>query len=172
MLDTETTGINRKKDHGGVAHGHRIIEVACLELINGKLTGKKFHSYVNPKCKIDKKATKIHGITKEFLEDKPTFKDIANDLIKFMENSTLIIHNAKFDIEFLDQEFNLLEPHQQPRCTFHVHDTLEMAREKFPNIKSDLNSLMKYFNININRDKHSAITDCEILNEIYNIMKL
>ena len=168
ILDTETTGLNRKGKGNGVSVGHRIVEVACVELIDGKISGRKFHTYVNPERKVDPKATEIHGLTNDFLEDKPIFAEIAGKLLDFINDSVLIIHNASFDIEFLDQEFRRLKPKDQPKGTFEVIDTLQVARTIFPRMRNDLNSLAKHFDIEINREKHGALIDCEILAHVYN----
>lgn len=173
VLDTETTGLKRKGNGGSVCDGHRIIEIACVELINGEITGRKFHALINPGCKIDKKATSIHGITSESLKGKPKFEEIAGELIDFIQDSVLIIHNAPFDIQFLDQEFRKLKKKDQPQGNFDVVDTLEMARRLYPNMKNDLNSLAEHFKIDIQREKHSALVDSEILARVYlNMIKL
>lgn len=167
VLDTETTGLNRKGNGVPVSSGHRIVEVACVELLDGKISGKKFHTYVNPERKIDKKAIEIHGLTNKFLKDKPLFADIAGKLLEFIKDSVLIIHNAPFDIEFLDEEFRRLDIKAQPKGVFEVVDTLQVARNIFPCMKNDLNSLAKHFDVKINREKHGALVDCEILAHVY-----
>lgn len=163
ILDTETTGYSK----GNVSKSHRIVEIALVELEDGVETGKIFHSYVNPHMKITSKAERIHGISDAFLIGKPAFSSIVIDLLAFIGDSPIVIHNAAFDTAFLDKEFNLLKPSLQPKCVFHVVDTLTMARQMFPGERNDLSSLAKKYSIHINRDKHGALTDCKILAQVY-----
>ncbi|HLB57310.1 MAG TPA: DNA polymerase III subunit epsilon, partial [Gammaproteobacteria bacterium] len=123
ILDTETTGLH-------IAEGHRIIEIGCLELVNRKLTGKRYHQYINPERIIDNGALAIHGITNEFLKEKPIFKDVARELIEFINGAELIIHNAPFDIGFLNYEFELTKHDWKPFSEYcHIIDTLIVARQ-------------------------------------------
>jgi DNA polymerase III subunit epsilon len=166
ILDTETTGICRKSKDPSNNHG--IIEIACVELINREPSGNHFHTYVNPfPIEIDDKATKIHGIKQDFLEDKPSFDSIADELLEFIGDSPIIIHNAPFDISFLNREFSKLNKSKQPQRNFRYTDTLEIARSIFPYERNDLNTLARKFCVNINREKHGALTDCEILAHVY-----
>lgn len=166
VLDTETTGMCRKSKDPSKNHG--IIEIACVELINREPSGNHFHAYVNPSpIQIDDKATKIHGIKQDFLEDKPSFDEIACELLEFIGDSPIIIHNAPFDISFLDREFSKLKKTNQPQRNFLYTDTLEISRNIFPYERNDLNTLARKFDVNINRDKHGALTDCEILARVY-----
>jgi len=164
ILDTETTGLSRK---GGVANNHRIIEIACIELQNGEITGRQFHTYINPHMKVDAKAKKIHGISDAILRNKPSFADIVDGLIDFIGDSPIVVHNAAFDTSFLDKEFSLLPLNRKPFHTFHIIDTLELARSIFPGQKNDLNSLASRYGIRINREVHGALVDCKILAEVY-----
>lgn len=167
-LDTETTGFNKKKGLD-IEHGHRVVEIACVEIINGIITGKVFHTYINPQRKIDSKAMRIHGITDQKVKGKPLFKEIATELINFIEDSTVIIHNAKFDIAFLDQEFRMLDKSLQPQGRiFHIIDTLDMARERFPGEDNTLNGLAKRLQIGLTREGlHGALLDAQMLARIY-----
>lgn len=167
ILDTETTGINKGlKDP---STGHAIIEIACVEMIDKKPTGRKFHSYVNPfPIPIQEKAKEIHGIDQEFLDDKPKFSDVNKDLLSFIGNSQIVMHNAPFDICFLDREFRKLRETEKPQKTFVYVDTLALAREIFPYERNDLDTLAKKFNIRTEkRKKHNALTDSEILADVY-----
>lgn len=161
-LDTETTGIE-------TSEGHRIIEIGCVELIDRKLTGNTFHVYINPKREIDAEAIEVHGITNEFLADKPEFKDIAEDLISFIEGAELVIHNAPFDVGFLDHEFGMLRkklPKIDDMCS--VTDTLVMARSMRPGQKNNLDALTKVYNLDTrDRTLHGALLDAEILADVY-----
>jgi DNA polymerase-3 subunit epsilon len=163
ILDLETTGLNRNKQD--VAKGHRVIEVGCVELFDSSRIGRHFHSYVNPLRPISKGAVKIHGISDEFVSDKPKFEDIAEDLFSFIGDSPIVIHNARFDTAFLDEEIHRLR--NQPQKDFYVVDTLEIARRKFPGAKNDLNSLAAHYGVSIPRDKHGALVDAYILAHIY-----
>lgn len=167
-LDTETTGFNKVRGDNGalIAVGHRIIEIGCAEIIDGVFTGKTFQRFVNPHRKIDKAATKVHGITDDDVKDKPDFVDIVDDLISFIKDSDLIIHNAPFDKAFLDREFKLLPPSKQPKKTFAVLDTLKVAREMFPGQRNTLLALCQRFNIS-QAVEHSAILDAIMLANVY-----
>ncbi|STX51325.1 DNA polymerase III subunit epsilon [Legionella busanensis] len=161
VLDTETTGIDPQ-------NGHRIIEIGCVELIDRKLTGNNYHVYLNPEREVDEGAFKVHGISTEFLADKPKFCDVVEELIAFIKDAELIIHNAAFDIGFLNAELTLLKhPHQMHKyCK--VLDTLLLAREKHPGQRNSLDALCKRYEIdNSNRQLHGALLDAEILALVY-----
>lgn len=161
ILDTETTGLDPED-------GHRIIEFAALEVIDRKLTGNKLHLYINPERPIDPGATKIHGITDEQVKDEPIFADVAKDIINFIEGSQLIIHNAKFDIGFLDYQLQKAGYNKTAAYVTEVIDTLVMARQKFPGGKNSLDALCDKFNISrSHRDFHGALIDCRLLLEVY-----
>jgi DNA polymerase-3 subunit epsilon len=158
ILDTETTGLSFNSD--------KIIEIACIELKNQIPTKNKFHTFINPEMDISDGAYQTHGITRQFLRDKPTFKDIAKDFLNFIKDSKLIIHNADFDLAFLNKELQNcdLEPLSKDR----VVDTLFLARQKFPGAQASLDALCKRFKIDTSaREKHSAILDCNLLTEVY-----
>lgn len=162
ILDTETTGLEPTR-------GHKIIEIGCVEMINRRLTGNHFHVYINPEREIDDGAMEVHGITNEYLADKPLFKDIAQDFIDYVNGAELVIHNAPFDVGFLNHEFKLLTKPLgiiSDYCT--VLDTLVLARQMHPGQKNSLNALCKrYFIDNSRRDLHGALLDSEILAEVY-----
>lgn len=162
VLDTETTGLEHRQ-------GHRIIEIGCVELIDRKLTGNNFHVYLNPDRLIDDAAMDVHGITNEFLENKPHFEDIADQFVEYITGGELIIHNAMFDVGFIDSELTRLQqemPKVESICE--VHDTLMQARKMFPGQRNDLDSLCKrYFVNNEHRDLHGALLDAEILADVY-----
>tara|TARA_B100000029_G_scaffold486834_1_gene541581 strand:+ start:1708 stop:2385 length:678 start_codon:yes stop_codon:yes gene_type:complete len=160
ILDTETTGLSVKEDH-------RIIEIACIETKNLIPTKKIFYKLINPERKISEDATKIHGYTNERLEGEPKFKDIASELIEFISNKKLIIHNAPFDIGFLNHELKKINmkiiDHKK-----NIVDTLELARSKYPGSSNSLDNLCKKFNIDLSeRTKHNALLDCELLRKVY-----
>lgn len=162
ILDTETTGLEPTR-------GHRIIEIGCVELINRRLTGNHFHVYVNPRREVDDGAMEVHGITNEFLEDKPYFEDVADAFVEYVKDSELVIHNAPFDVGFLNHEFGLMQKSPgivADYCT--VLDTLVLARQMHPGQKNSLDALCKrYFIDNSQRDLHGALLDSEILAEVY-----
>ncbi|MCC2625835.1 MAG: dnaQ [Burkholderiales bacterium] len=161
ILDTETTGLAPED-------GHRIIEFAALEVINRKLTGNQLHIYINPEREIDAGATKIHGITNEHVKDKPVFSHVAKDIIEFIQGSELIIHNAKFDIGFLDHHLQKEGHNKTSAYISGVVDTLIMARQKFPGGKNNLDALCDRFNISrSHRDFHGALVDCRLLLDVY-----
>ena len=165
VLDTETTGLDPKQ-------GHRIIEIGCVELINRRLTGNNYHQYIQPEREIDEGAQQVHGITPEFLKDKPKFKDIIDDLKNYLEGAELIIHNAPFDVGFLDAEFTLQGEAQgviKDICS--VIDTLVMARKKHPGQKNNLDALCKRYEVNnTQRELHGALLDAELLADVYLFM--
>lgn len=165
VLDTETTGLNPKD-------GHRIIEIGCVELVNRRLTDRQFHMYINPERLIDDGAIEVHGITNEFLQDKPLFKDVVDDFVDFIRGAELIIHNAPFDVGFIDNEFELVNSavkHVNDICT--VFDSLVYARKKHPGQRNSLDALCKRYGIdNSHRDLHGALLDSEILSDVYLLM--
>lgn len=165
VLDTETTGLSTRE-------GHRIIEIGCVELINRRLTGKRFHTYLNPERKIDDGAIAVHGISNEFLDDKPLFKQISAEFIAFIKNAELVIHNAPFDVGFINNELSLLEDHAITIADFClVFDTLVYARKKHPGQRNSLDALCKRYGIdNSHRELHGALLDAEILAEVFLLM--
>ena len=159
VLDTETTGLKPEE-------GHRIIEIGAIEIINYVPTGEVYHVYINPQMEIAADATEVHGMTQESLKDKPVFAEIADDFIKFIGDAPLVIHNAPFDMGFINEELKRLGKKALPmeRAT----DTLEMARRKFPGAQASLDALCKRFNIDTSaREKHTAIIDARLLAEVY-----
>ena len=161
ILDTETTGLDP-------ALGHRIIEIAAVEIVNRRFTDKHYHQYVNPEREIDAGALDVHGITGEFLADKPRFRDVADDLIGFVEGAELIIHNAPFDIAFLDQEFALIGLKPTSFYCPVVTDTLKMAKGLHPGKRNSLDALCdRYFIDNSARALHGALLDARLLAEVY-----
>lgn len=162
ILDTETTGLEPTR-------GHRIIEIGCVELINRRLTGNHYHVYINPRREVDDGAIEVHGITNEFLADKPYFEDIVDDFIQYVKGAELVIHNAPFDVGFLNHEFGLLtEPPGKVEDFCSVLDTLVLARQMHPGQKNSLDALCKrYFIDNSQRDLHGALLDSEILADVY-----
>lgn len=162
ILDTETTGRE-------VQNGHRIIEIGCLELINRKITGKTFHQYVNPERESEAGALAVHGLKTEFLATKPLFKDIASPFLEFIKGAQLIIHNAPFDVGFIDYEFNLVNNSLgkiNDHCT--VLDTLLLARQLHPGQRNSLDALCKRYNVNnSHREFHGALLDAELLAKVY-----
>lgn len=162
VLDTETTGLEP-------AQGHRIIEIGCVELIDRKLTNNRFHQYINPLREIDAGAIEVHGITNEFLNDKPVFNDIVDDFLEYIRGAELIIHNAPFDIGFINHELKLLESGLGKVADFcSVLDTLVMARSMHPGQKNNLDALCKRYAVNNSaRELHGALLDAEILAEVY-----
>lgn len=162
VLDTETTGIEPKA-------GHRIIEIGCVEMINRRLTGNNYHQYIQPEREVPQEAIEIHGITNEFLADKPLMASIADDFLGFIKGAELIIHNAAFDIGFINHEFKRLDSRfTDIRDYCSVIDTLAMARHKHPGQKNNLDALCKrYFIDNSKRELHGALLDSEILADVY-----
>ncbi|PAA95645.1 DNA polymerase III subunit epsilon [Serratia fonticola] len=166
VLDTETTGMNKLGVH---YEGHRIIEIGAVEVINRRLTGRHFHVYVKPDRLVDPEAYGVHGISDEFLADKPTFDQIAAEFIDFIRGGELVIHNAAFDIGFMDHEFRMLQrdiPKTDTFCT--ITDSLLMARRLFPGKRNNLDALCNRYEIdNTKRTLHGALLDAEILAEVY-----
>jgi DNA polymerase-3 subunit epsilon len=161
VLDTETTGI-------GSEFGHRIIEIGCVELVGRKLTGNHFHTYLNPLRDVDEGAFKVHGISTEFLQDKPFFGDIVQEFLQFIDGSEVIIHNAPFDVGFLKAELKHAKWPKplQNYCT--IFDTLVLARNKHPGQRNSLDALCKRYDVdNSNRELHGALLDAEILALVY-----
>ena len=162
ILDTETTGI-RAED------GHRIIEIGCLEMIDRKLTGRYFHQYVNPEREVEAGALAIHGISNEFLNDKPFFRDIATEFMDFVSNAELIIHNAPFDLSFLNVELSRVHVDWRSLTDYcRVIDTLKMARQLHVGQKNTLDALCKRYKVdNSKRDMHGALLDAHLLAQVY-----
>ena len=159
VLDTETTGLS-------IAENHRIVEIGCVELKNQIPTSRIFHEYLNPQRPVSEEAYKIHGYSDKFLSDKKTFLKIAKSFLDFIKDKKIIIHNAAFDLSFLNYELRLVK--QKPINNKIIIDTLEIARQKYPGSQNSLDALCKKFNIdNSKREKHNALIDCQLLREIY-----
>lgn len=172
VLDTETTGMNREAGQHFTA-GHRIIEIGCVELIDRKLTGNHYHVYINPQQAVDPEAYAVHGISDEFLADKPVFKDVASGFIDFIKDAEIIAHNAPFDVGFMNLEFATNPATALVRteqiCT--VTDSLELAKKLRPGQRNNLDALCKEYGIdNSHRDLHGALLDAEILADVYLLM--
>ncbi len=165
VLDTETTGLDP-------AQGHRVIEVGCVEMIDRKLTGRHLHLYINPEREVEAAALEVHGITNEFLADKPVFAAIADTFLEFVTGAELIIHNAPFDIGFLNHELALLDRGYKTMTDYcSVQDSLAMARKKHPGQKNNLDALCKRYDVdNSQRELHGALKDAEILADVYLLM--
>ena len=165
VLDTETTGLEP-------SDGHRIIEIGCVELINRRITGNTYHQYIQPDREIDAGAIEVHGITNESLADKPRFTDIAEEFLAFITGAELVIHNAPFDVGFINHEFRLLENRPgtvEDFCT--IVDTLTMARRLHPGQRNNLDALCRRYEIdNSQRELHGALLDAEILADVYLMM--
>lgn len=163
ILDTETTGLSYEQ-------GHRVIEIGCVEMVNRRLTGEVFHVYLNPEREVDKGAFHVHGLDNVFLNDKPLFKAISEAFKAFIKGAELIIHNATFDVGFLQNEFKLLEDKAWENLSIHctITDTLALARKKHPGQRNNLDALCKRYQINNqHREKHGALLDAEILADVY-----
>ncbi|MDH5484337.1 MAG: DNA polymerase III subunit epsilon [Gammaproteobacteria bacterium] len=162
VLDTETTGLE-------TSQGHRIIEIGCVEIINRRLTENTYHQYIQPDRDIDEGAYEVHGISTEFLADKPRFKDIVEDFMAFINGAELVIHNAPFDVGFINHELAMLDPiwgAASDHCQ--ITDTLVMARQKHPGQKNNLDALCKRYDVNnARRELHGALLDAELLAEVY-----
>lgn len=160
ILDTETTGLDP-------AQGHKLVEVGCVEMVNRQLTGRHFHHYVNPQRDSDEGALRVHGLTTEFLKDKPLFKHIAADLLEFIDGATVLIHNAAFDTKFINAELSAIGI--APMNTIcQIEDTLAMAKEMFPGKRNNLDALCERLGVsNSHRVLHGALLDAEILAEVY-----
>ena len=159
ILDTETTGIGA---------GHRIIEIGCLELVERKLTGSHYHTYLNPQRSVDEGAFKVHGISTEFLQDKPLFSDILQEFLQFIDGAELIIHNAPFDVGFLNAELKQANWPKSLEMHCGIIDTLVLAREKHQGQRNNLDALCKRYDVNnSNRQFHGALLDAELLASVY-----
>ena len=159
FLDTETTGLS-------FADGHKVVEIACIETKDLIATGKVFHKLINPNRSMPEDAFKIHGFSQEFLSDKETFDQVADEFLNFIKDKKIIIHNASFDLGFLDGELKSIQKGKINKKL--VIDSLEVARNKFPGISNSLDALCKRFNIDLSRrTKHNALLDCELLREVY-----
>jgi DNA polymerase-3 subunit epsilon len=162
VLDTETTGLS-------AAQGHRIIEIGAVEMVNRRITGREFHRFLNPDRDIDEGAEAVHGISREQLETEPRFHEIVDEFLEFVKDAELIIHNADFDVGFIDNELKLMN-HSKPRITDHclVLDTLSLAREIHPGQRNSLDALCKRYEVDLSkRDVHGALIDSELLAHVY-----
>ena len=163
ILDTETTGINPRE-------GHRIVEIGCVEMVNRQLTGKTFHAYINPQFQMEQEVINIHGLTNEFLADKPLFEQVVDDFITFIRGAELVIHNAKFDIGFMDHEFSMIRGKKLPKthdiCT--VTDTLKTSKDEFGSPKT-LDFLARHYSVDglVDRTYHGALIDAQLLAFVY-----
>jgi DNA polymerase III subunit epsilon len=162
VLDTETTGLEPKE-------GHRIIEIGCVELIDRRLTGNRYHQYIQPDRDIDEGAIEVHGISNEFLADKPRFAEIYQDFLAFVKDSQLVIHNAAFDVGFINHEFSQLKPAPKSLETYcEIIDSLALARRLHPGQKNNLDALCTRYHVdNTHRELHGALLDAEILAQVY-----
>ncbi len=161
VLDTETTGLEPEQ-------GHRIIEIGCVELVDRRLTGNNFHQYLQPEREIDAAAIEVHGITNEFLADKPKFVDVIDDFVDYVRGAELIIHNAPFDVGFLDHELKRMHSPIRVDALCAVTDTLVMAKKMHPGQRNSLDALCKRYDIdNSHRELHGALLDAEILADVY-----
>ena len=162
ILDTETTGLSHEQ-------GHRIIEIGCVEMVNRRLTGKNFHEYINPERDIDEGAQAVHGITRDFLENKPVFAQIAEDFMAFVNDSEIIIHNAAFDKGFINAELKRLNSVWKPLQDYcRITDTLALARQMHPGQRNSLDALCKRYSIdNSHREMHGALLDSHLLARVY-----
>ncbi len=159
FLDTETTGLSFKD-------GHKIVEIACIETRDLITTGKVFHKLINPKRNVPEEAFNVHGFSQQFLSDKEIFEEIADEFLDFIKGKKIIIHNATFDLGFLDGELESIQKESINKKL--VIDSLEVARNKFPGTSNSLDALCKRFNIDLSRrEKHNALLDCELLREVY-----
>ena len=159
FLDTETTGLSFKD-------GHKIVEIACIETKDLIPTKKIFHKFINPKRDVPLEAFKVHGFTKDFLSEKQTFDEVADEFLRFIEGKKIIIHNKDFDLSFLNGELNQIK--RKLINNLEVIDSLEVARNKFPGSSNSLDALCRRFNIDLSkRTKHNALLDCELLREVY-----
>jgi DNA polymerase-3 subunit epsilon len=162
VLDTETTGLSPSQ-------GHRIIEIGCIEIVNRRLTGREFHRRLNPERDIDEGAERVHGISRADLESQPRFAAVADELLDFIRDGELVIHNAEFDVGFLEHELNLMQ-HPQPLISSHalVLDTLALARQMHPGQRNSLDALCKRYSVDASkRDVHGALIDAELLARVY-----
>lgn len=162
VLDTETTGLEPSQ-------GHRIIEIGCVEVLDRRLTGNHYHQYIQPDREIDEGAIEVHGISNEFLADKPRFQDIIDEFVTFIKGAELIIHNAPFDVGFINHEFSLIKKnHDKLASICQITDTLTLARKRHPGQKNNLDALCKRYEVdNSQRELHGALLDAEILADVY-----
>lgn len=161
FLDTETTGLDPKQ-------GHRIIEIAAIEFNNRQPTNRRFHSYINPERDIDPAAEEVHGLSIDFLQDKPLFKDVVNDFLAFVQNSEVVIHNAPFDVGFINAELGRLGLDKFEESTITITDSLKFAKEIRPGQRNSLDALCKAFDIdNSSRTLHGALLDAQLLGEVF-----
>jgi DNA polymerase-3 subunit epsilon len=161
FIDTETSGLEPKL-------GHRIIEIAAVEMKSRRLTGRRLHYYLNPEREIEEGALQVHGLTSEFLQDKHKFNDIVHELIEFVDGAELIMHNASFDVAFLDHELGLAALPPLSDCCHSVTDTLKMAKELYPGKRNNLDTLCERYEVdNSSRTLHGALLDAELLAEVY-----
>ena len=159
FLDTETTGLSFRD-------GHKIVEIACIETKDLIPTGKVFHKFINPRRSVPNEAFKVHGFSEDFLKDKEAFDQVADEFLGFIKNKKIIIHNASFDIGFLDGELGAIQKERINKKL--VIDSLEVARNKYPGLSNSLDALCKRFNVDLSRrEKHNALLDCELLREVY-----
>ena len=159
ILDTETTGLS-------TAENHKIVEIGCIELDNQISTGKIFHRYINPQRPVSEEARKIHGYSDRFLSNQKIFSEIVEDFLNFIKNKKIIMHNASFDLSFLNYELRLIN--RKAIDKKNIIDTLELARSKYPGSQNSLDALCKRYNVdNSKREKHSALIDCHLLKEVY-----
>ena len=159
VLDTETTGLSYND-------GHKIVEIACVETVDLVSTGRIFHKLINPKRNVPDEAFKVHGFSQKFLSEKETFDKVADDFLRFVKGKKIIIHNASFDLSFLNGELKSINKETIDEKL--VTDSLELARNKFPGASNSLDALCKRFNIDLSRrNKHNALLDCELLREVY-----
>ncbi len=162
VLDTETTGLEPEQ-------GHRIIEIGCIELLNRRPSGRSYHQYINPQRDLDPGAVDVHGLTADFLADKPTFAEIVDDFVEFASGAELVIHNAPFDIGFINHEFRMLQPRRddiESLCA--VLDSLVLARKLHPGQRNSLDALCKRYSVdNSRRELHGALLDAQLLAEVY-----
>ncbi|SFN47556.1 DNA polymerase III subunit epsilon [Marinobacter pelagius] len=164
VLDTETTGIDPNE-------GHRIIEIGCVEVVERELTGRNYHVYINPEREVEAEAITVHGITNEFLADKPKFAEVAEEFFEFIKGAELVIHNAAFDVGFMDSEFARLKSVRKTADHCGIVDSLAIARAKHPGQKNSLDALCKRYGVdNSNRELHGALLDAEILADVYLLM--
>ena len=162
VLDTETTGLS-------TSQGHRIIEIGCVELVNRRISGSHYHTFLNPDRNIDEGAERVHGISRDDLETSPRFSEVVDELLAFIKDAELVIHNAEFDVGFLEYELKLMK-HTQPKITQHstVLDTLAVARKIHPGQRNSLDALCKRYEVDAsNRDLHGALIDAELLAKVY-----
>ena len=164
ILDTETTGLNPRE-------GHRIVEIGCVEMINRQFTGRSYHVYINPQMEMEQEVINVHGLTNDFLRDKPVFSQVVNDFIEFIRGAELVIHNAKFDVGFMDHEFAMVRgqgqlPKTYDMCT--VTDTLKVAKDEFGSPKT-LDYLARYYQVDklVDRTYHGALIDAQLLAFVY-----